>query len=86
MGVQEIYDYTLLGVNSTTTFSQGSSVFGGFLCTTAGNFNLKDAANNDIIPAIAVVVGQFVTGGIACPAGMKIVLSGGAIGTLYSGR
>jgi hypothetical protein len=86
MIVQELYGYKALGVNSTTTLSAattGTSAFGGFLCTTAGNFNLKDASGTDIIPAIGVVVGQFVPAGIACPAGMQVVLSGGAVGTAY---
>jgi hypothetical protein len=82
--VQELYDY--LRVTATAVLASGSSNFGGFICTTAGNFTLQDASGNDIISAIAVTPGQFVCGGIACPFGMKVVLTAGAIGTVYLSR
>jgi hypothetical protein len=84
--VQELYDYSVLAANSTTTLAAGSCSFGGFICTTAGNFALNDASNNPIIAAIGVVVGQQILGGIACPFGAKVVLSGGAAGTALVNR
>lgn len=88
MNVQELYDYKAAGVSSTTVIAAagGNSVFGGFLCTIAGNFCLKDASDVDIISVIGVVVGQFIAGGLTLPLGGKVVLSGGAAGTIYIGR
>jgi hypothetical protein len=84
--VQEVYVPVVLAANSTTTLAAGSCVFGGFICTTAGNFTLQDASGNTIIAAIGVVVGQQILGGIDCAFGAKIVLSGGAAGTALVNR
>lgn len=83
MIVQELYNYAPLAANSTTTLIATNGCFGGFICTTAGNFLLQDAAGNTIIAAVGVTPGQFICGGIACPGGVKVVLSGGAVGTAY---
>ena len=81
--VQEIYEYLALGVNFSATVSNTTTgVFGGFICTTAGNFTLQDASGNTIIAAMALVVGQNVLGALLCPQGLKVVLSAGCAGTL----
>ena len=85
MIVQELYTPKPLAVNSSTVIYPANSVcaFGGFICTTAGNFNLQDASGTDIIPAIGVTAGQQVGMSCVCSNGMKVVLSGGCIGTLF---
>lgn len=60
-----------------------SSCVSGFLCTTAGNVTLQDAASNDIVSVLAVTPGQFVNFPCACPNGATIVLSGGCVGTVF---
>lgn len=81
--VQEVYNYLPLAANYSNVVSAApATIFGGFICTAAGNFTLQDANGNTIIAPMAVAVGQTVYGGFFCPLGLKVVLSVGAAGTL----
>lgn len=59
----------------------------GFLCTTAGNFKLAlgaDGSGASLVPTVAVTAGMYLripaTFGVPC----AVVLSGGAVGTLFA--
>jgi hypothetical protein len=87
MIVQELFNSQVCTVNATTSLiaAGNSGSFGGFLCTTAGNFTLTDASGTVIIPQMAVTSTYFVPGGILSNNGLKVVSSGGCVGTVYYG-
>lgn len=85
MAVQEIYNPQPLGANVTVTLVNGPCTFGGFIPITAGTFQLKDSAGNNLLGPVGVNILQFVFGGFACPNGAQVILTGGCSGTaLYA--
>lgn len=83
--VQELYNYTPLSANFNNVISTAACNCGGFVCTTAGSITYEDANGNVIIPLVNVSVGQvFPSVSFKCPLGLKIVLAGGCVGTLFT--
>lgn len=59
----------------------------GFLCTTAGSMKIAQAADGsgaDIVPVVAMAAGQYIRIPATLATPCAIVLSGGAIGTLFA--
>jgi hypothetical protein len=85
MVVQEVYNPQPLAANSTTTIFAGPGAFGGFLCTTAGQFTLQDASGSTLIATVSLSAGQMLPVGFVCGNGAKVLLAAGCAGTaLYS--
>lgn len=80
-----------IAANGTRSLNSGNAAnpsvdVYGFLCTTAGSLRIgknADGSGADIVPLVAMTAGQFIRipATIAEPA--AVVLSGGAIGTLF---
>lgn len=81
MAVQEAFTPLRVTAASTVLFA-GAGLLGGFLCTTSGTVTVQDGTGADIVSAIAVTPGQFVSMPFACGKGATILLTGGCIGTV----
>ena len=85
MVVQEVYNPQVLAANSSTLVFTGPGAFGGFLCTSAGQFTLQDASGAPLIATVSLSAGQMLPAGFVCGNGARVILATGCAGTaLYS--
>lgn len=81
-----------MAANATRSLGSGSQATPnvdvyGFLCTTAGSLRIGkniDGSGADIVPAVVMTAGQFIRIPASFAEPAAVVLSGGAIGTLFA--